>query len=195
MNSYMPIIFTAKLHTNDRYTCGSNAEVDEYMFSYTKCPKKVQSHPIPGIIKILKPMDSTLNYFEFAIISGGAIGIGMGASDYPLDSMPGWDPNSIGYHAIDGKCFHQSGKGTEFGTTCTAGDRMGCGVDFRSRDDSLGLINVFFTKNGQQVGDTVRIKMPTDGLCPLIGMCSEGDKVQYLGRQHHLPLTLKGMST
>ena len=40
--------------------------------------------------------------------------------------------------------------GTEFGPTCTDGDRMGCGVDFTT-DRSSGYVNVFFTKNGKQV--------------------------------------------
>ena len=64
--------------------------------------------------------------------------------------MPGWDQNSHGYHADDGNFFNGSGMGTEFGPTCTDGDRMGCGVDF-STDHSSSYVNVFFTKNGKQV--------------------------------------------
>ena len=64
--------------------------------------------------------------------------------------QPGWKQNSCGYHADDGKLFHGSLRGTEFGPTCTDGDRMGCGVDF-STDRSSGYVNVFFTKNGKRV--------------------------------------------
>ena len=150
----------------------------------------------PGVVKIMTPMDSNFNYFEFKIISSGKaceLGIGLGASDYHLDDMPGWNQNSIGYHADDGKIFCENGQGTEFGPTCTAGDRMGCGVDFRSHDDSLGLINIFFTKNGKQVGVAVRIKIPPGGLYPLIGMSSVGEQVQYLGHWHYLPQAIKGI--
>ena len=181
-----------KLHTNSQYACGSNATVDEDLFTYNKVEKIFGKNP--GIVKILKPMDSTLNYFEFKILSGGkdcALGIGVGASDYPLDRMPGWNLNSIGYHANNGKCFHQCGHGIEFGPACAVGDRMGCGIDFRS-DASSSVVNVFFTKNGELVDDAVMINVPAGGLYPLIGICSEGEQVQYLGHWHYLPQTLKG---
>ena len=181
-----------KLHTNSRHACGSNAAVDEDLFAYNKLEKIFGKNP--GVVKILEPMDSTLNYFEFKILSTGkecTLSIGVGASDYPLDRMPGWNLNGIGYHANDGKCFYECGQGTVFGPACTIGDRMGCGIDFRS-DDLSGLINVFFTKNGELVSDAIKIKIPTGGLYPLIGMCSEGEQVQYLGHWHYLPQTLKG---
>ena len=139
--------------------------------------------------------DANLNYFEFKIISSGkecAIGIGVGAVNYPLNYMPGWKCDSIGYHADDGKLFCDSGSGTEFGPTCTDDDRMGCGVDFRGEDDSSDQVKVFFTKNSQQIGDAFRIKIPAGGLYPLIGMSSVGEQVQYLGHWHYLPPTLTG---
>ena len=74
----------------------------------------------------------------------------VGEREYPMDRMPGWEQNSCGYHADDGKHFHEDGMGTEFGPTCTDGDRMGCGVDF-STNHSSGYVSVFFTKNGKQV--------------------------------------------
>ena len=158
-------------------------------------------HTIHLMYSLLLPFIVTgagLNYFEFKIISSGkdcAIGIGMGADNYPLDDMPGWDYNSIGYHADDGKLFCESGAGTEFGPTCTDGDRMGCGVDFRDEDNSSDWVKVFFTKNSQQVGDAIRIKIPAGGLYPLIGMCSEGERVQYMGHWHFLPPTPTGIKT
>ena len=116
----------------------------------------------------------------------------MGAVNYPLYEMPGWNYNSIGYHADDGKLFCENGRGIEFGPTCTDGDRMGCGVDFRGEDDSSDRVKVFFTKNSQQIGNTVRIKIPAGGLYPLIGMCTIGEQVQYIGHWHYLPPTITG---
>ena len=185
--------FAEKLHTNGQYTCGSNVAVDEDHFSYNKDQKLHGKKP--GVVRILEPMDSSLNYFEYKIISGGmqcAISIGLGGADFPLDHMPGCSLSGIGYHANSGKCFCECGPGKDFSSTCTIGDRMGCGIDFRSQDSS-GKVNVFFTKNGQQVGDVVRIKIPTGGLYPLIGLSSEGEQVHYLGHCHNLPLTLKGL--
>ena len=182
-----------KLNTNGRITCGSNAEVDEDYFTYSG-DQQVNGKS-PGVVKILEPIDSSLNYSEYRIVSGGlwcAVAIGVGSSNYSLNSMPGLDLNGIGYHANNGRVFYQSGQGSDFGPTCTVGDRMGCGVDFRSQDSS-GEVNVFFTKNGQQVGDVVRIKIPKEGFYPVIGLSSEGEQIQYLGHWHYLPNTLKGM--
>ena len=58
--------------------------------------------------------------------------------------------------------------GREFGPRCTTGDRMGCGVNFETGLDR-GMVEVFFTKNGQQVGETERMKRPLNGIYPLIG--------------------------
>lgn len=60
---------------------------------------------------------------------------------------------------------------------------MGCGIDFNS-DAGYSHCNVFFTKNGEQVGDVVRMKKPVYGLYPIIGMHSRGEKVRYLGHWH-----------
>ena len=183
---YDAVTLTAKLHSNGRYSCGQTAEVNGDLFTYTGILKVNEQNP--GIIKILEPMSSALNYYEYEIVSRGkkcAIGIGVGDFDHALNRMPGWEHNGVGYHADDGYLFNE-GDGKRFGPLCSAGDRMGCGVDFQS-EVSSGSVNVFFTKNGQQVGDLVRIKKPTRGLYPLVGMDSEGEQVRYLGHWHHLP--------
>lgn len=92
------------------------------------------------------------------------MGFGVGELTYPLDRMPGWNKNGIGYHADDGRLYHtydhsdanpllklSSSLGEAFGPTSTAGDIMGCGVDFDS-DVGYGYVNIFFTRNGQLVG-------------------------------------------
>ena len=143
----------------------------------------------PGVVKILKPMDSSLNYFEYKIIGGGtepAAGIGVGELQYPLNRMPGWNRNGIGYHSDDGNLYYQRGHGEDHGPTCIVGDRMGCGIDFAESETS-DVVNVFFTKNGQLVGDFIRMKKPDGGLYALIGMCHENDQVQYLGHWQYLP--------
>ncbi len=172
-----------KLHAKGRYYCGRNAEVEGNVFKF-----KGQGSSV-GVVKILEPMSPMLNYFEYEIQEQGekcAIGLGVGEQGYPLDRMPGWNRNGIGYHADDGRLFHQNGWGKVFGQTCTTGDRMGCGVDFET-DCGYGYVNVFFTKNGTQVGDPIRMKRPTYGLYPLIGLHSKGEMVRYLGHWNRTP--------
>ena len=140
-------------------------------------------------VKILQPMTPIQNYFEYRITCPGvacAITIGMVGQDYPLSKQPGWKKAGIGYHADDGRVFIEQGLGERFGPTCTTGDRMGCGVDFEG-EDSPDYVKVFFTKNGQQVGDFIKFKKPKSGLYPLMGMMSRGEQFQYLGRWNHLP--------
>ena len=136
------------------------------------------------LVKFADPLSPLLNYFEYVIENIGkesAIGIGVGERDYSMSAMPGWNPNSCGYHADDGKLFLEAGRGTEFASTCTTGDSMGCGVDFDCEQAEAGSVSVFFTKNGQQVGRVVKLKRPDQGLYPMIGLHSGGEQVRYLG--------------
>ena len=121
-----------------------------------------------------------------------ATGVGLGCFTYSLDRMPGWESNGLGYHSDDGKLymrdklrFSGSSYGLKYGPICAVGDRMGCGVEFEgaARDS----VNVFFTVNGNVVGNLIHFKIPNDGLYPLIGMCNEGDQVKYLGQWQYHP--------
>ena len=173
-----------KLHTKSRYVCGRSAEVEGDIFKF----KGAAGNSV-GVVKIAEPMSPMLNYFEYEIIDKGqdtAIGIGVGEYKYPLDRMPGWNRCGIGYHADDGRLFHESGYGEAFGPLCTTGDRMGCGLHFDPELDS-GYVYVFFTKNGSQVKEPVRMKRPLYGFYPLIGLHSLGERVRYLGHWRRTP--------
>ena len=167
------------------YSCNSDVMVDGDVFTY---PYYWERGAVCAV-KILQPVTPAKNYFEHKIICPGVrctITIGVVGLDYPLDSQPGWRNEGIGYHADDGQLFSEDGLGSRFGPTCTTGDRMGCGVNFEA-EDSSGYVKVFFTKNGQQVGDFVKFKKPKSGLYPLMGLDSRGEQFQYLGCWHHLP--------
>ena len=169
------------------YDCDSNFMVDGDVFTY---PYLFTRRRVITGIKLLQQFTPNQNYFEYRITSPGvncAINIGAVGRDYPLDRHPGWNHEGIGYHADDGKLFCETGLGRPFGPTCTAGDRMGCGIDFEGDEDSSDYVKVFFTKNGQQVGDFVNFKKPKSGLYPLMGLESQGEQLQYLGQWNHIP--------
>ena len=168
------------------YSCESDVMVDGDIFTY---PYYWDSGRVVCAVKILQPLTPAKNYYEHKILSPGvicAVTIGVVGLDYPLNSQPGWRTGGIGYHADDGKLFNENGSGTQFGPTCTAGDRMGCGVVFEG-EDSSDYVKVFFTKNGEQVGEIVNFKRRDSGLYPLMGISSRGEQFQYLGAWHHLP--------
>ena len=170
------------------YSCKKDVMVDGDIFTYPYYWDSGGSHSVCAV-KILHPITSTKNYFEQKILSYGivcAISIGVVERNYLLDQQPGWNKQGIGYHADDGKLFNEYGIGTVFGPTCTAGDRMGCGVIFEGGDSSK-YVKVFFTKNGQQVGNFVEFKRPESGLYPFMGFNSRGEQFQYLGCWQHIP--------
>ena len=94
-----------------------------------------------GIAQSRYPLNRTSHYFEVEIVEEGSLGavaIGLGKTTYPLHRHPGWNPGGVGYHADDGKLFKGRGQGDPFGPKCTAGDRMGCGVQFEVEVEEEG---------------------------------------------------------
>lgn len=92
-----------------------------------------------GLAQAKYPLDTTNHYFEFEIVDPGDkcyVAIGLAKHNYPMRRHPGWNQNSIAYHADDGKLFHGSGMGVRFGPKCSMGDTMGCGIFFPPDYDS-----------------------------------------------------------
>lgn len=85
----------------------------------------------------------TLYYFEVQIILGGyydQIAIGVSCDqDFPLNEFAGYQPNSIGYHGDDGRCYVNSSE-FDYGIKFGSNDIIGCGVTSNG--------NVYYTHNG-----------------------------------------------
>ena len=119
-------------------------------------------------------LDSQFSYFEMTIVSSGsngASGIGVTYKGYPLNSMPGWLKNSVGFHGDDGQLFCGVYQGQPFHSPAKEGDVIGCGLKL-----SHGKPRVFFTCNGTKVGE-VPVNIPDGGFYPTIGMHDEGEEV------------------
>ncbi|DBA01319.1 TPA: hypothetical protein N0F65_001824 [Lagenidium giganteum] len=103
------------------------------------------------------------SYFEISIIKGAKrqrarvngsdmASVGIATSQFKLlETQPGWDRNSFGYHRDDGNLFHHHGRGHPFGPPFGVGDTVGCGVR-RSSADQRSF--VYFTNNGDVIPDT-----------------------------------------
>ncbi|XP_051781043.1 LOW QUALITY PROTEIN: SPRY domain-containing protein 3 [Erpetoichthys calabaricus] len=125
-----------------------------------------------------RPLSKGNCYFEVTILDTGVrgtIAVGLVPQYYKLDHQPGWLPNSVAYHADDGKLYNGNGVGQQFGTKCNSGDRIGCGIHPESFE--AGLTSVFFTKNGKEVG-SIAILVSPEGLFPAVGMHSLGEEVR-----------------
>lgn len=129
-----------------------------------------------GCFVAARPLSKRNRYFEVTIIDTGVrgmISVGLVPQSYKLDHQPGWLPNSVAFHADDGKLYNGNTVGQQFGPKCCRGDRIGCGISLDSED---GQITVFFTKNGKEVG-SVDVPVSPDPLYPAVGMHSLGEEV------------------
>ncbi|KAG0361728.1 hypothetical protein BG005_007434 [Podila minutissima] len=127
------------------------------------------------------PPQCGIYYYEVFIKSKGQqgyIGVGVCNSGVALDRLPGWEPQSWGYHGDDGNSFGGCGNGRPFGPVFTTGDTIGCGVNFRD-------MSLFYTKNGAYLGVAFRdLKGP---LYPTVGMRTVGEIVEAnFGQQEFL---------
>ncbi|KAL9007669.1 MAG: hypothetical protein Q9173_007115 [Seirophora scorigena] len=111
------------------------------------------------------PLQVGLYYYEVTITSRGKdgfIGIGFSGPKVSLEKLPGWEPDSWGWHGDDGNTFCCQITGKNYGPTFTTGDVVGCGVNFMT-----GC--AFFTKNGVFLGPAFR-ELKDINVYPSVGM-------------------------
>ncbi|KAL8969564.1 MAG: hypothetical protein Q9183_001944 [Haloplaca sp. 2 TL-2023] len=98
------------------------------------------------------PVYGGMYYYEVMIISNGKdgmIGIGFSGPKNSLEKLPGWEPETWGYHGDDGNTFCCGQPPKKYGPKFTTGDVIGCGINFMT-----GC--AFFTKNGIHQGTAFR---------------------------------------
>ena len=127
-----------------------------------------------------KPVSREFQYFEVTVADygkNGSVGIGLAHRSYPLDRMPGLSKGSVAYHCGSGKLFLEHGRGP-MTSPAQQGDIIGCGIEsYATSDDIEGSPIVFFTRNGEELGRK-KMRLPKSGFFPIIGLCSEGEKVE-----------------
>ncbi|KAL8777724.1 MAG: hypothetical protein Q9213_007739 [Squamulea squamosa] len=114
-------------------------------------------HPIP--------VQAGIYYYEATITSkgkDGMIGIGFSGPKVSLEKLPGWEPESWGWHGDDGHTFCCQVTGKKYGPTFTTGDVVGCGINFTTG-------SAFFTKNGVHQGNAFR-DLKNINVYPSVGM-------------------------
>jgi ankyrin repeat protein len=142
------------------------------------------------------PLSPTCSYFEIVVDQygkNGRIGLGFAQIDYPLNTMPGYceDSSSVAYHCdngrliYNGRSLHKNEADREFfkedqmlSAPAQQGDVIGCGIRISKYSPVLDdWPVVFFTRNGEELG-SLRVRLPTNGYFPCIGLCSEGATIK-----------------
>lgn len=119
-------------------------------------------------------LDSQFFYFEMTVVTvgaNGASGIGVTHKQYPLNSMPGQEKDSVSFHGYSGQLFCGIGEGQPFHSPISEGDVIGCGLSLQNSQS-----RIFFTLNGTKIG-AVSVNVPDEGFYPTIWMFSEGEAV------------------
>ncbi|KAI0983759.1 hypothetical protein GJ496_004001, partial [Pomphorhynchus laevis] len=118
------------------------------------------------------PKECGIFYFEVTIVDDGKDGylaVGLMERQSNLQRLPGWDKNSYGYHADDGKAFNASVNGEDYGPPYSRGDVIGCGLN-RLRS------TLFYTKNGLNLG--AACNKSVGNIHPAVGMQSTDCQVK-----------------
>jgi hypothetical protein len=168
-----------------------------YYFEVTIISRKREEHVSPPILPV---RNSNMLYRS-------TIGIGFSSKTVPLSRLPGWEPESWAYHGDDGQSFCCQNSGKHYGPPFTAGDVIGCGVNFRTG-------SAFFTKNGDHLGlflpGVYRVQIPPNfvntnaskgtafreikgKLYPSVGMKKAGEHVRVNFGQSPFIFDIDGM--
>lgn len=182
-----------------------NFHTAKYKFSVTKGVKKIEKDTFElktdlsneqknNHVKWLVSMNSGLNYFECEIIAKRetecGIWIGIGSLEGNQKEFVRCQIENGDVHYRDVNIGQSSGKGTvKLNFTCSQDDKIGCGIDF---DDDSTSMEIFFTKNGMQVGDLIKCKKPSLPICPMVGIGEKGERIHFL--QHRYRPSLQSVS-
>ncbi|KAK5634375.1 hypothetical protein RRF57_010089 [Xylaria bambusicola] len=121
------------------------------------------------------PTQAGIYYYEVTLLSkrrdeSTTVCLGFLPKNVSLARPPGWEPDSYGYHGNDGEIYTGGNVGKKYkDTTFSAGDVIGCGVNFRTGQ-------AFFTKNGANLGTAFRdIKGKQ---YPVVGLKKAGELIR-----------------
>ena len=103
--------------------------------------------------------------------------IGLCSKAHSTDVCPGWAPESVAFHCGEGSLYRGRPRGQPFGPRCEYGDRVACGI--RNHSSASGLVNIYFTRNGKEIGNNITLAVPPGGFYPVIGLLCEGQQVFF----------------
>ncbi|KAJ3434217.1 ran-binding protein m [Anaeramoeba flamelloides] len=170
-----PDSFNDNLLLLEYYTYDSTTNIYEQIKKRNE--NLLDDYDIGIVLKTALPVGKPLPiyYFEITILESGdtgAIALGFHPSNGKLNRMPGHGNNSYGYHGDDGyKYGPDCIEGEPFGEPFITDDTIGCGWNI---DKNI----IFFTKNGNIIGNAFDGVDPDTLLSPIIGSNSVGARIR-----------------
>lgn len=122
------------------------------------------------------------NAFEVKILDPGktcSIALGVCVKEYRINCLPGWEDDSIGFHADTGEIM-QSTEEQQTGHRCQRGDVIRCTLD--AVDGSSKYVSISFHRNGELVARTF-MWSPAECLYAQIGAMGVGEVIQLTSPQ------------
>ncbi|KAH0606781.1 uncharacterized protein H6S33_003615 [Morchella sextelata] len=151
-------------------------------------PQKVSDNDAAAVrADQFMPPQCGIFYYEITVVSKGKeglIGVGFCTKKVPLNRLPGWEPESWGYHGDDGNSFCCQGTGKQYGPQFSTNDVIGCGVNFRTG-------TAFFTKNGLFLKTAFR-DIKSTKLYPAVGMKRPGEHIRVNFGQERFVFDIDG---
>ena len=151
-----------------------------------KSPRSPSFHSDPheppplyvGTLRSIKPLEAGESFEVKLLDKGaeGAIAVGICPSDYPIDSMPGWNEGSVAYHADISSILDGMEKRDNV-AIWKEGDTLS--VSLEPVDGSTKEFRVLFRKNGDIFWKD-KMWNPSTGLHWCLGLMSSKEKVQII---------------
>lgn len=115
-------------------------------------------------------------YFELAPVAspgGNYHHVGFAASSSSLSSYPGGDANGWGYHAVDGKKWH-NGSSANYGASCGVGDVIGVAIDLDNGKIWWAKNNTWMASGDPAAGTNQAYSSVAGTLFPMYSMSGAG---------------------
>ncbi|KAK0465641.1 concanavalin A-like lectin/glucanase domain-containing protein, partial [Armillaria novae-zelandiae] len=150
-----------------------SADGRELSYQGSSCSDRDTAHAAAARTDYPIPRACGIYYYEVYVGSKeqkAHISIGFTGRDVKVSRLPGWEPNSWGYHGDDGCSFATERSGTAYGPTYV-GDVIGCGIDFTTD-------RAFFTRNGTLIGPVFENVGKNLDLFPSVGLQHSNEMIR-----------------
>ncbi|PBK70343.1 SPRY-domain-containing protein [Armillaria solidipes] len=151
-----------------------SADGRELLYQGSSCSDRDTAHAAAARTDHPIPRACGIYYYEVYVGSKeqkAHISIGFTGRDVKVSRLPGWEPNSWGYHGDDGCSFATERNGTAYGPTYGLGDVIGCGIDFTTD-------RAFFTRNGTLIGPVFENVGKNLDLFPSVGLQHSNEMIR-----------------